>query len=126
MRAKQHLQRAATNDASPKAKALATEIEISEQDTVAELAALKATVKVQDAKIKVLSAQLRGDTSGANRARNDAPVEKKPIPVCTVCGKRGHNAVDCWDKLDADQAKLDLAKANRDKEEGGHCQAPAV
>jgi hypothetical protein len=42
-------------------------------------------------------------------------VDKKPIPVCTVCGKRGHNAADCWDKLDADQAKLDVAKANRDK-----------
>jgi hypothetical protein len=35
--------------------------------------------------------------------------------VCTVCSKRGHNAADCWDKLDADQAKLDLAKAARDK-----------
>ena len=32
-----------------------------------------------------------------------------------MCGKRGHNAADCWDKLDADQAKLDVAKANRDK-----------
>ena len=42
-------------------------------------------------------------------------MDKKPIPVCTVCGKRGHNAADCWDKLDADQAKLDVAKANRDK-----------
>ena len=42
-------------------------------------------------------------------------MDKKPIPVCTVCGKRGHNAADCWDKLDADKAKLDLAMANRDK-----------
>jgi hypothetical protein len=24
--------------------------------------------------------------------------------VCTVCSKRGHNTVDCWDQLDADQA----------------------
>ena len=56
----QHLQRAATDDASPKAKVLATEI--SGQDTAAELAALKATTKAQDAKIKALSAQLRGDT----------------------------------------------------------------
>jgi hypothetical protein len=112
-RCEQHLQRAATDDASPKAKVLATEI--SGQDTAAELAALKATTKAQDAKIKALSAQLRGDTSGAKRARNGVPVEKKPIPVCTVCSKRGHNAVDCWDKLDADQAKLDLAKAARDK-----------
>jgi hypothetical protein len=32
-----------------------------------------------------------------------------------VCGKRGHNAADCWDKLDADKGKLDLAMANRDK-----------
>jgi len=42
-------------------------------------------------------------------------VDKKPIPVCTVCGKRGHNAADCWDELDAGQAKLYVAKANRDK-----------
>jgi hypothetical protein len=112
-RCEQHLQRAATNDASLKAKVLATEI--SGQDTAAELAALKATTKAQDAKIKALSAQLRGDTSAAKRARNGVPVEKKPIPVCTVCSKRGHNAVDCWDKPDADQAKLDLAKAARDK-----------
>ena len=28
---------------------------------------------------------------------------------------RPSNAADCWDKLDADQAKLDVAKANRDK-----------
>ncbi len=71
------------------AKVLATEVEISGQDTAAELAALKATAKAQDAKIKALSAQLRGDTSGAKRARSGAPVDKKPIPVCTVCGKRG-------------------------------------
>ena len=33
-----------------------------------------------------------------------------------MCGKRGHNAADCWDKLDADKAKLDLSiMANRDK-----------
>ena len=117
-RCEQHLQRAATDEA----KVLATKVEISGQDTAAELAALKATAKAQeakskaqDAKIKALSAQLRGDTSGAKRARSGAPVDKKPIPVCTVCGKRGHNAADCWDKLDADQAKLDVAKANRDK-----------
>jgi hypothetical protein len=112
-RCKQHLQRVATDDASPKAKVLTTEIEISGQDTAAELATLKATTKTQDAKIKALSAlsaQLR-----AKRARNGAPVEKKPIPVCTVCSKRGHDAVDFWDKLDADQAKIDVAKANRDK-----------
>jgi len=28
---------------------------------------------------------------------------------------RPSNAADCWDKLDAEQAKLDVAKANRDK-----------
>ena len=96
--------------------------EISGQDTAAELAVLKATAKAQgakakaqDAKIKALSARLRGDTSGAKRARNGVLVEKKPIPVCTVRDKRGHNVVDCWDQLDADQAKLDLAKAARDK-----------
>ena len=109
-----YLQRAATDEGSP--KVLATEVEISGQDTAAELAkAQDAKIKAQDAKIKALSAQLRGDTSGAKRARSGAPVDKKPIPVCTVCGKRGHNAADCWDKLDADQAKLDVAKANRDK-----------
>jgi hypothetical protein len=79
-RCEQHLQRAATDDASPKAKVLATEI--SGQDTAAELAALKATTKAQDAKIKALSAQLRGDTSGAKRARNGVTVEQEPIPVC--------------------------------------------
>ena len=80
----------------PRAKVLATKVEILGQDTAAELAALKATAKAQEAKIKALSAQLRGDTSGAKRARSGAPVDKKPIPVCTVCGKRGHNAADCW------------------------------
>ena len=60
----------------PKAKVFATEVEISGQDTAAELAALKATAKAQDAKTKALSAQLRGDTSGAKRARNG-----KHIPV---------------------------------------------
>jgi hypothetical protein len=91
-------------------KVLATEI--SGQDTAAELAALKATTKAQDAKIKALSAQLR-----AKRARNCTPVEKKPIPVSTVCGKRGHNAVDCWDNFVTGRgpSQLDLAKANRDK-----------
>jgi hypothetical protein len=84
----QHLQRADTDDASPKAKVLATEI--SGQDTAAELAVLKAITNAQDAKIKALSAQLRGDTSGAKRARNGVPLEKKPVPVCTVCSKRGH------------------------------------
>ena len=74
-RCEQHLQRAATDDASP--KVLATEI--SAQDTAAELAALKATAKAQDAKTKALSAQLRGDTSGAKRARNG-----KHIPVALL------------------------------------------
>ena len=78
-RCEQYLQRAATDEGSP--KVLATEVEISGQDTAAELAALKATAKAQEAKIKALSAQLRGDTSGAKRARSGAPVDKKPIPV---------------------------------------------
>ena len=51
-RCEQHLQRVSTDDASPKAKVLATEIEISGQDAVAELAALKATTKAQDAKTR--------------------------------------------------------------------------
>jgi hypothetical protein len=76
-RCEQHLHRAASDDASPKAKVLATEI--SGQDTAAELAALKATTKAQDAKIKALSAQLRGDTSGAKRACNGVPVEKNDL-----------------------------------------------
>jgi hypothetical protein len=59
----------------PKARVLATEI--SAPDTAAELAELKATVKA-------LSAQLRGDTSGAKRARNGVPVEKKPIHQCAL------------------------------------------
>jgi hypothetical protein len=46
-RCEQHLQRAATDEGSPKAKVLATEVEISGQDTAAELAALKATTKAQ-------------------------------------------------------------------------------
>jgi hypothetical protein len=37
------------------------------------------------------------------------------VRAMAVCSKLGHNAVDCWDKLDADQAKLDLAKAAHDK-----------
>ena len=112
-RCEQRLDCAATDAASPKAKILATEI-LAPVNTAIELAALKATVKAQSAQFKALSAQLRGDTSGAKRACNGAPVEKKPIPVCTVCGKRGHNTMDYWDKLDADQAKLDAAKAVRD------------
>ena len=48
----QYLERAVTDDAPPKAKVLATEI--SGQDTAAELAALKATTKAQDAKIKAI------------------------------------------------------------------------
>ena len=122
-----------SNDASytynvlPLMRDLPTEVEISGQDTAAELAkAQDAKIKAQDAKIKALSAQLRGDTSGAKRARSGAPVDKKPIPVCTVCGKRGHNAADCWDKLDADQAKLDVAKANRDKKKADMAKTPAV
>jgi hypothetical protein len=45
--------------------------------------------------------------SSGKRVRNGVPVAKKPIPVCTFCSKLGHNAVDCWNKLDADQAKHD-------------------
>ena len=67
----------------------------SGQDTAAQLAALKVTAKAQDAKakaqdakIKALSAQLRGDASDAKRARNGAPVEKKPIQ-CVLCVANG-------------------------------------
>jgi hypothetical protein len=70
-RCEQHLQRAATDEGSPKAKVLATEVEISGQDTAAELAALKATAKAQDAKIKALSAQLR-DKKKADMAKRQS------------------------------------------------------
>jgi hypothetical protein len=84
-RCEKHLQRAATDEGSPReAKIPATEVEISGQDTAAELAALKATTKTQDANIKAFSAQMRGDTSGAKRARSGDPVDKKPIPVHCV------------------------------------------
>ncbi len=54
-RCEQHLERAATDAASPKAKVPATEI--SEPDNTAiELAVLKATVKSQSAQAKALSA----------------------------------------------------------------------
>ena len=38
-------------------------------------------------KIQALQAQLRGDTAGAKRGRNGAPVQKKAVPVC-LKGKR--------------------------------------
>ena len=53
------------------AKVLATKVEISGQDTAAELAALKATAKAQDAKIKALSAQLR-DKKKADMAKRQS------------------------------------------------------
>ena len=53
------------------AKVLATEVEISGQDTAAELAALKATAKAQEAKIKALSAQLR-DKKKADMAKRQS------------------------------------------------------
>jgi len=95
-RCEQHLQRAATDEGSPtynvlplmRAKVLATEVEISGQDTAAELAALKATTKAQDAKIKALSAQLRGDTSGAKRARR-APQWTRSLSQCALCVANG-------------------------------------
>ena len=34
-------------------------------------------------------------------------------------GKYAYDAADCRDKLDADQAKLDVAKANRDNKKAG-------
>jgi hypothetical protein len=58
-RCEQHLQRAAADDAYPTAKTKVLTIDTSGPDTAAELAALKATTKAHDAKIKALSAQLR-------------------------------------------------------------------
>ena len=33
-------------------------------------------------KVQALQAQLRGDTAGAKRGRNVAPLQKKAVPVC--------------------------------------------
>ena len=33
-------------------------------------------------KIQALQAQMHGDTAGAKRGRNGAPVQKKAVPVC--------------------------------------------
>ena len=49
-------------------------------------------------KVQALQAQLRGDTAGAKRGRNGAPVQKMAVPVCFKekggCGKRGHTVED--------------------------------
>jgi hypothetical protein len=111
-RCEQHLQSAATDDASPKAKVLATEI--SGQDTAAELAALKSTTKDQDAKIKAMSAQLRGDTSGAKRARNGC-LQQTGAQCCGLLGQTGRGP---------SQARL--GQGGSRQEEVGHVQASAV
>jgi hypothetical protein len=85
-RCEQHLQRAATDEGS--LKVLATKVEISGQDTAAELAALKATTKAQDAKIKTLSTQLRGDTSGV---RCQACTQRRP----KNSGQEAYPSVHC-------------------------------
>ena len=72
---------ASLDDASSKAKVLATEIEISGQDTAAELAALKATTKAQDAKIMALSAQLR--------VRATAPQWNRNLSQCALFAANG-------------------------------------
>jgi hypothetical protein len=98
-RCEQHLQRAATDDASPKAKVLATEIVISGQDTAAELAALKATTKAQDAKIKALSVQVnilegtlgsgtRIQLTGITGATTESERADAVFPVLAVDGSR--------------------------------------
>ena len=73
-------------------------------------------------KIQALQAQPRGDTAGAKRSCNGAPVHKKAVPVCLKgkggCGKRGHIVDDCWEDLDAAKAKIDAAMAKRDKKKG--------
>jgi len=89
-RCEQHLQRAATDDAFPEAKVLATEISV--QDTGAELEALKTTTKAQDAKIKALSAQLRGDTSGAKRGCNGVAFS---LPVSQALHPRLKEQMPC-------------------------------
>jgi hypothetical protein len=95
-RCEQHLHRAATDDASPKAKVLAPEIAISGQDTAAELAALKATTKAQDAKIKSLSSQLRAKTCAQRRPS----------------GKETYPSVHCWQQTGAQCCEL-LGQAGR-------------
>ena len=72
----------------PKAKVLATEVEISGQDTAAELAALKATAKAQDAKIKALSAQLRA-THRVPSVHAAAPQWTRSLSQCALCVSDG-------------------------------------
>ena len=79
-RCQQYLERAITDDASPKAKVLATEISATCRDLERDLRnklprlnlrhSRRLTTKAQDAKIKALSAQLR-----AKRAHNGDLVE---------------------------------------------------
>jgi hypothetical protein len=83
------------------------------QDT--RLAAMEAENAEMKAHLKVLQTKLQGDTPGTKRNSNGKPVEKKTVPVCTACGKRGHTKEKCWDGLDAAKEKLDTAIAQRDK-----------
>ena len=70
-------------------------------------------------KVQALQVQLRGDTAGAKRGRNGAPVQKKAVPVCVKekggCGKRGHTVEDFWEDLDAAKANIDAVMAKRNK-----------
>jgi len=85
----QHLQRSATDEGSPfVAKVLATEVEISGQDTAIQLAALKATAKAQDAKIKALSAQLRA-THRVPSVHAAAIQWTRSLSQCALCVANG-------------------------------------
>ena len=90
------------------------------QDT--RLTAMEAENAKMKAQLKVLQAKLSGDKPGTKRNRGGNPVDKKPVPVCSSCGKRGHTKDKCWDgldaakeKLEAEKDKLDVAIAQREK-----------
>ena len=88
-RCEQHLQRAATDEGSPKAKVLATEVEISGQDTAAELA------KAQDAKIKPRtprSRRSRRSCAATHRVPSvhaAAPQWTRSLSQCALCVANG-------------------------------------
>jgi uncharacterized protein YjgD (DUF1641 family) len=83
------------------------------QDT--RLTVMEAENAEMKAQLKVLQAKLSGDKPGTNRNRVGNPVDKKLVPVCSSCGKRGHIKDDCWDALDAEKEKIDAAIAKREK-----------
>ena len=116
-RAEQHLGRheGAASDAKDDVKvAFAAGIDGSTpQDT--RLTAMEAENAEMKAQLKALQAKLSGEKPGTKRNRGGNPVDKKPVPVCAACGKRGHIKDECWDALDAEKEKIDAAIAKREK-----------